>query len=909
MKTDTHNAHTQIASGRPDPDKLLALVNADEGLGARGRLKVFFGSSAGVGKTYAMLTEAHRALSEGRDVLIGVIEHHGRSETRALVDGLPVLPLLEIDHRGVVVREFDLDGALARKPTLILMDEFAHSNAPGSRHPKRWQDVEELLDNGIDVFTTLNVQHLESVNDQVARLTGVWVRETVPDSAFDAADDIALIDISSDELLKRLADGKVYVAEGAGTRAAENFFKKSNLGALRELALRRTAERVDAQNDRLSAALGHNEAALSEKILVLVGHDALSGRLLRHARRMATRAKAPWVALYLETDRHESLNDKGRLRVEHNLRLAEKMGAQIVRRTGTHAATQIIAYAQANGFTRIIVGHRKAPLWQRWGKSLSQKLVERGGGLEITTLSEGDAPTPREEREASRLRAYVATPVSYAYAAAIVCIVTGIGMPVRGVTDPDNLALLYLTGVVIAAARLGIGPAVLASVLSIPAFNYFFTQPYYTFNFYDAHYYYTFGFMLVTSLVVGSLTARLSLHARLARKSEQETRLLYDLTRGLSGARGYDAMAEVAARLLEPAFTCAVHIWVRNGTALTAFPPNDNADVRETGAVQWVAGNGQMAGRDTDTLPSAPGLYLPLLAEGETLGVLGLTPHDGRAFTGADILVFETVASVIASALQRARRADEAERSRIDTENEKLRNVLLASLSHDLRTPLTVMTNSVSLLLKLRKKLPREAVDELTSLWGQLTRLQKFVGNLLKMAAITSGQLKLNFEPYLVQEIIGAAVARIEPQKDGRQVRTQVTGAIPLVEIDGALVEQVLINLIENAFAHTAPQTGIVTIAVEKDADRVRVRVSDNGEGLKPGEEDQIFEKFHTRRGEKSDRNHGGTGLGLAICRGIIQAHGGLIYAKNNPTGGASFIFTLPVAVEQDREGLEEDTL
>ncbi len=884
---------------RPDPDKLLALIGNDQGESApqRGHLKIFFGASAGVGKTYAMLSEGRRLQKDGRDVVIGVVEHHGRAETKALADDLPVVPLLEIDHRGVSLKEFDLDAALTRKPSLILMDEFAHSNAPGSRHPKRWQDIEELLDNGIDVFTTLNVQHLESVNDQVARLTGVWVRETVPDRVFDQADDIALIDIPSDELLRRLAEGKVYVSEGANKRAADNFFKKTNLGALRELALRRTAERVDAQNDQLSAALGRDEAALSEKILVLVGHDALSARLLRHARRMAGRARAPWVALYLQTDRHETLNEKARRRVEHNLRLAEKMGAQTVRLPGSRAATQIVAYARKNGFTRIVVGHRPRPWWQAWlGKSLLQKLVEQAGGIEITTLSE-DSATP-EPHEARVLNAYVARPVSYLFAFGIVAAATLAGLPVRGLATPDTLALLYLTAVVVIAARQGIGPALFATVLSICAFNWFYTSPYYTFTFYDPRFYFTFAFMAATSIIVGSLTARLSLHARVARKSEQETRLLYDLSRGLASVRGIDAMAEVCARHLSPAFEAEAVLWLRQDTGLHRFPAEtEAADVKETGAVQWVAQNGQIAGRDTDTLPSARGLYLPLQAGEDTLGVLGLIPRQDHAFTSADILVFETVASLIASALQRAQRADEAERSRVDTENEKLRNVLLASLSHDLRTPLTVMTNSVSVMLRQRKKLPREVVDELTSLWAQMARLQKFVGNLLNMAAITSGRLKLNFEPYLIQEIIGAAVARVEPQKGARQIRTRVDGQIPMVRIDGALIEQVLINLLENAIRHTA-DSGVITIFIERDADRVRVRVSDDGEGLPAGEEAQVFETFHTRGGEKSDRNPGGTGLGLAICRGIIQAHGGLIYAKNNPTGGASLVFTLPVMEE-----------
>ena len=891
-----------MRDGRPDPDKLLALVGNDRGEGApvRGRLKVFFGASAGVGKTYAMLSEARRLAGEGRDVVIGVVEHHGRAETKALIEAVPVLPLVEVVHRGVTLNEFDLDGALALKPSLILIDEFAHSNAPGSRHPKRWQDVEELLDAGIDVFTTLNVQHLESVNDQVARLTGVWVRETVPDRVFDEADDIALIDIPSDELLKRLADGKVYVADGANKRAADNFFKKANLGALRELALRRTAERVDAQNDQLSAALGRDEAALSDKILVLVGHDALSARLLRHARRMAGRARATWVALYLQTDRHELLNEKARRRVEHNLRLAEKMGAQAIRLPGSRAATQIVAYARKNGFTRIVVGHRARAWWQVWpGKSLLQKLVEQAGGIEITTLSEdGEGGEPRD---IPAFRAYVARPMSYLMATLIIAAATIIGLPMRELATADTLALLYLTAVVVIAARYGIGPSLFATALSIAAFNWFYTQPYYTFSFYDPHFYFTFAFMAATSLIVGSLTARLSLHARVARKSEQETRLLYDLSRGLASVRGVEAMAGITARHLTPAFEADAVLWVRHDTGFERFPADTAApDPKEAGAVQWVAQNGQIAGRDTDTLPSARGLYLPLLAGDDTLGVLGLTPRGDHAFTGADILVFETVSSLIASALQRAQRADDAERSRVDAENEKLRNVLLASLSHDLRTPLTVMTNSVSVMLRRRKTLPRDVFDELTVLWGQMARLQKFVGNLLNMAAITSGRLKLNFEPYIIQEIIGAALSRIEPQKGARQIRTRIDGQIPLVRVDGALIEQVLINLLENAIHHT-DETGVISVSVEREADRVRVRVSDDGEGLPPGEEAQIFETFHTRGGQKSDRNKDGTGLGLAICRGIIQAHGGLIYAKTNPDrdgGGASFIFTLPVMEE-----------
>jgi len=895
---------------RPNPDRLLALVRNESSESPRGHLKIFFGSSAGVGKTFAMLTEARRQHSEGRDVLIGVVEHHGRTETAALVEGLPVLPLLEIDHRGVKVRAFDLDAALERQPGLILMDEFAHTNAPGSRHPKRWQDVEELLDNGIDVYTTLNVQHLESVNDQVARLTGVWVKETVPDTIFEAANEIALVDIPSDELLKRLADGKVYVAEGANKRAAENFFRKSNLLALRELALRRTAERVDAQSDELNAAIGQNEAQVGQKIMLLIGPDPLSTRLIRHAKRMSARGRAPWYAVYLQSDRHEQLDDKGRTRVEQYLRLAENLGAQIVRLSGARPAEDIISYAQQNGFTRIVVGYRRPKWWMRpFRGTFAHALVDASDGIEVTIVHGATGQKREPGKPSDVLRPFLAQPLDYVYATAGVALCTAIAFPLRALTPSNNLAMVYLTGVVIVAARLGLGPSVLASILSVPAFNFFFTAPYYTFNFYDSYYYVTFAFMVVTSLVVGSLTARLSRHARLVSNRERETQILYGLTRSLSAERSVDMICAVAVRHLNEPFSLTVTVFVQTPVGLQPFPDGPlTQDMREMGAVNWVAANGQMAGRDTDTMPSANGLYLPLQAEKETLGVLGLTARNqDHPFSGAEILQFEAFASLIAGALQRARRSEEAEESKVESENEKLRNVLLSSLSHDLRTPLTVMNNSVSTLLRMRKELPRKAMDELTGLWSQLIRLQKFVGNLLDMAAITSGHMKLNFQPYMIQEIIGAALGRVQATREGRTLRTQISGTPPMVMIDGGLIEQVFINLIENAFQHTE-STGEIVIYVEKDADRLRVRISDNGSGLKDGDEVRIFEQFQKGQKLRSDRS-GGTGLGLAICRGIVQAHGGMIYAKNNralmnPDGwradtGASFIFTLPVAATE----------
>lgn len=874
---------------RPNPDSLLDLVNHDRSVSSRGRLKVFFGASAGVGKTYAMLLEARRRLADGIDVVIGIVETHGRSETAELTLGIPSIPTRTTLHRGVTLHEFDLEAALERKPSLILMDEFAHTNAPGSRHPKRWQDVEELLNRGIDVYTTLNVQHLESINDMVAKLTGVLVRETVPDSIFDASDDIALIDIPSDELLKRLHEGKVYIAEGANKRAAESFFKKSNLVALRELALRRTAERVDAEGDILTASQGQKEAQLGQKILVCVGHDALSARVIRHAKRMAARAKASWYAVYVETDRHERLNDKAKLIVDRNLRLAEKMGARIVHITGSNAADEILNYARDNGFTRIVVGHQRgARAWRFFRGTLYSDLIEHGTGLEITTVTDDYTP---EASYSSFWRQYFGKPSNYLSALGILGVATVIGLPFRGIVDPDNLTMIYLTAVVIIAARFGTAPSVFSSFVSVAAFNFFYTEPLYTFSFIDPGYYYTFSVMFITSLIVGSLASKLSLQARQSRKRATETSTLYALTRELSSVRGTHNMAEVAIKHIRDAFRMDAVVFLNEKNQIVLIPANSPArELKEESVAHWVLQNGQIAGRNTDTLPSAKGMYMPLTAEGETFGVLGLIPTTpDYQFTSNETSQLETFASLMASAFGRARRADEAETAKVESESEKLRNVLLSSVSHDLRTPLASITGAASSALMLKDKLPKEVTELLGSIHTQAARLAKLVTNLLDATSLESGTVRLNKQPYFIQEVVGSALTRVAESKGQRVIQATIAEGLPLIEMDGLLVEQVLVNLLDNAIRYTEAQ-GTITISVEKDADTLRIRVSDDGQGLPVGDEEKIFEKFYTQ----GHRTEGNAGLGLAICRGIVTAHGGMIFAKNNKQGGASFTFTLP---------------
>lgn len=880
---------------RPNPDSLLDLVSHDRSLSARGRLKLFFGASAGVGKTYAMLAEAQRKLAEGLDVVVGVVETHGRQETTALLEGIPQIPRLEIAHRGVQISEFDLEAALERKPSLILMDELAHSNAPGSRHPKRWQDVEELLSQGIDVYTTLNVQHLESINDMVARLTGVVVRETVPDSVFDAADEIALIDIPSDELLKRLHEGKVYITQGANKRAAENFFKKPNLIALREMALRRTAERVDAESDVLTSARGAREAQLGQKILVCVGHDALSTQVIRRAKRMAIRAKAPWFALYVETGRHERLSEKSKLQADRNLRLAEKLGAHILRLPGSSAADEILNYAASHGITRIVVGHTRRPQAIRWLRgALSTELVNQGAGFEITTVTE--EPSQEDSAYASFWQRHFGSPSRYLLAAGVLAAATIIGFPFRGMTDADDLTMVYLTGIVVVAAWLGTGPSILATFLSVAAFNFFFIPPYYTFDFYHKGYYFTFLVMLITSFIVGSLAAKLSLQARQSRKREAETSALYSFTRELSTLRGVDNMIDAALKHLREVFGMEAVIFALKDDRLTPTPAESPArELKEESVARWVMQNGQIAGRNTDTLPSARGLYAPMNAEGETLGVLGLIPpQEGYEFPSAEVSQLETFASLIASAFGRTIRADAAELRRIEAEREKLRSVMLSSISHDLRTPLASIHGAASSLLMSQEHLSDKVHSCLNSIQSQSSRLTRIVNNLLDITRLELGQLSLNRQPYYLEEVIGAALAQVEDMKEERDIAVACDVKDMLIEMDGILIEQVFVNLLENAIKFTSVK-GMIRIRVTRHAVGVLISVEDNGRGIPESIAQRVFDKFYTFE----DYAGAGSGLGLAICRAIIELHHGTIWADQNAMGGATLLFTLPASANQ----------
>ncbi len=894
---------------RPDPDELLSRISAEEteaeSTDTRGQLKIFFGACAGVGKTYSMLSAGKQALTENRDVVIGLVETHGREETKKLLDGLPILPHREVQYRGTLIKEFDLDSALVRKPDLILLDELAHSNAPGSRHPKRWQDVDELLDAGINVYTTINVQHLESLNDVVARITGVWVKETVPDAVFDKADEISLVDIPSEELLKRLKEGKVYIAAEAKKRAAQNFFKKSNLIALRELALRRTAERVDALMDVYKTKDGGAKGwSGADRILVCIGPDTLSGKLVRVAKRMSSGLKSPWTTIYVENHKHYRLSREGQEAVERTLRLAERMGGDTEIIQGQNAQEDILTYANANGFTKIIVGKTPKPRWREViSGTLADQLIRGSANIDVYVVT-GDV----EDRKALRTPFWKSqTPWQYYFSAPITTIVCTLALiPLRSHIEPVNMVMAYLIGVVGVALRYGRGPSFLTTTLSALCLNFFFVAPYYHFKASEEQHVITFCVLMVTGLIIGTQNSRLRMQAISARKREKNTSSLFAMSRELSASRGKIPLAQIASQHMAEVFDSDVFLWLpdNKGQLQTVVAETDIENrgidpVREESVANWTFTHRQNAGLGTDTLPSAKALYIPLVGSAGVVGVIGVMPHDTEmvAYATDKVELLEAFANITASALERANAADLVEKTIVEAESEKLRNILLSSVSHDLRTPLAAITGAASTLLLEGSKITEEYKTELLrSIHEEGARLARMVTNLLDVSSLESGSVKLNKELYFIEELIGSALMRVETKLHRHKVQTSIEHGLPLLRMDGLLIEQVLINLLENVAEYTPPDT-VVTISAVTVKPDIHIIVSDNGPGIPKGDEERIFDKFYANT--RADLKGGG--LGLAICRGIIHAHGGKIWAQNIPDAGATITFTLPIK-NQDSE-------
>jgi two-component system sensor histidine kinase KdpD len=888
-----------MAERRPDPDELLARVHAEEAERSRGKLTIFFGAAPGVGKTYSMLAAARTEMEdEKRDTVIGIAETHGRYDTASLLIGMPLLPRKAIEHRGIRIEELDIDAALKRRPALLLVDELAHTNAPGSRHLKRWQDVEELLDAGIDVFTTLNVQHLESLNDVVAQITGVVVRETVPDSVFDKAYEVRVIDLPVDELLDRLHEGKVYVPDMA-SRAVDSFFREGNLIALRELALRRTAERVEAKMRGYRAAHGIEATwHAGECVLVCVSPSPSSARLVRAARRMATSLHAELLGVYVETPGSLRMSDDDRARLAQHMRLVEALDGEPVTLRGEDAAEETLRYARKRNVTKVVVGKPTHARWRDlFGGSFLDEIVRGSHEIDVYVIS-GVAPeaakaVQREERPRNT------RPARGGYFAGFLAITlaTALAWYGFGQSKLADVVMVYLLGIVLVSMRFGYGPSLVAAVLGVIAFDFFFIPPYFSITVTDLSHTITFGVMFVVAVIMSNLTTRIRNQADAARGRERRTASLYSVSRELGMAQSRDALLEAAAKHLGEVFAAKVVVLLpgERGVLETALaqPGTLAPDDKDLGVAEWVWLHQRPGGATTDTLPLARALFVPLKGSRGRVGVLALYLSDRtRLADPDDRQLLETFCGLIASALERAQLAEEARRARMRAETEQLRNSLLSSVSHDLRTPLGVVTGATSALLDKNGPRDEQARQELLrTAHEEALRLNRLVRNLLDMTRLEAGALRVHKELQPLEEVVGAALDRMEDRLRGRSVEIQLPPDLPLVSFDPVLIEQVLINLLENATKYT-PAGSPIDISARTSDGEVEVEVADRGPGVLPQDAERIFEKFY--RAKESEG--GGVGLGLTICRGIASAHGGRIWVEERAGGGSAFRFTLPVS-------------
>lgn len=878
---------------RPDPDALLAELEGREARARRGRLKVFFGANPGVGKTYAMLSAARQLAAQGTDLVVGLVETHGRQETAELLSGLEVLPLRTVEYRGHGLKEFDLDAALARRPAVILVDELAHTNVQGSRHPKRWQDVEELLAAGIDVHTTVNVQHLESLNDLVGGITGARVWETLPDRVFDQAEEVVLVDLPPDELLQRLKEGKVYIPQQA-ERAMDNFFRKGNLLALRELALRRTADRVD--NEVLAY---RREKSVSrvwptrDSLLVCVSPGSGGEKLVRAAARLAAQSEQPWHAIYVETPKFSRLPEEERARTLRVLRLAQELGAQTAVLSGQDSARLAIAYAREHNLGKLLVG-RESGYRPFWSLGFAYRVGRLAPDLDILQVAREGVSKERTRLPSSSARRQAPKWGGYGGAALIVTGVTLGATPLLDRLDLANIIMLFLLAVVFSAIKLGRGPAVLAAFLSVAAFDFFFVPPRLTLAVSDAQYLITFAVMLIVALLTGRLTSGLSFQVAVAENRERRTRALYEMARELSAALTMEQIAEIAERFVTLGFNARSQLLLPDAEdRLTALDEGGTGIDADRGIGQWAFDHGELAGLSTDTLPSSPILYIPLKAPMRIRGVLALRPNESQWLpTPEQQRLLETSATLIAIALERVHYISVAQQALLQMESERLRNSLLSALSHDLRTPLTALVGLAdSLALTGETPLPPSQQDLVQAIREEALRTSVLVNNLLDMAKFQAGNIRLRREWQPLEEVVGAALQSRAAGLAQHRVCIDLPADLPLLEFDAVLIERVLCNLLENAAKYT-PEGSRIEISARLVEQEIEIVVADNGPGLPAGREAILFEKF-TRGQEESDIP--GVGLGLAIARAILEAHQGRIRAENRPGGGARFIFTLPV--------------
>jgi two-component system sensor histidine kinase KdpD len=883
---------------RPDPDELLKHVQADEQARRRGKLKIFLGYAAGVGKTYAMLEAAYQRKAQGVDVVVGYVETHKRVETEELLKGLDVLPRRQVEYHNVTLSELDVDTVLARKPQLVLVDEFAHTNAPGSRHPKRYQDVEDILEAGIDVYTTLNIQHLESLNDVVAQVTGVIVRETVPDRVIAEASEIEVIDLPPDELLTRLKEGKVYVPEQAA-RAIQKFFRRGNLTALREMSLRRAAERVDDQmRSYMQTRAIPGPWAAGERLLVCISPSPLAEKLVRTTCRLAGELNAEWVAVYVEVASRPENNPVNRERIGRILQLAEELGAKSFTLAGRSIPDAVLEYAHKNNITKVVVGKPLKPRWQEIIRgSIVDQLVYASGDIDVYVISAREGmPSLSALNEWQPHR-----PLGrYFLSLVLVALSTILGLTVRGNLEPTNLVMLYLASIVLSAIFLGRGPSLIAAIAGVLAFDFFLVPPYLTFAVEDTQYLITFILLFVVSLVISSLTARVREQAEAAMRRESQTSVLYDLGRDLTSATGLQDVTQIITSHIERVFGREVAIFLPENGSIRVFANSLNylPDENDLAVAAWSFEHDQPAGRGTDTLPAASLRCHPLKTANGLVGVLGVRPKESGGFlTPEQRQILAAFANQAALAVERARLVEQAQRADLLQATEKLQTALLNSISHDLRTPLVSITGALTSLDEQSDSLDDENRESLIlTAREEADRLNRLVGNLLSMTRIESGAIKLHREPGDIQDVIGTALEQLGKRAANHEIKVNVPDDFPLVPMDFTLIVQVVVNLLENAVKYSSSGSLIEVSASPVDG-KARLEVADRGVGIPPEDLTRVFDKFYRVQRPESVS---GTGLGLSISKGIIEAHHGTIYARARAGGGTVVSVELPLDGKQE---------
>ncbi|QZD69668.1 sensor histidine kinase KdpD [Pseudomonas sp. 3-2] len=878
-------------SGRADA--LLADLPRD----GRGRLKVFLGAAPGVGKTYAMLQAAHSQLRQGVKVIAGVVETHGRAETEALLGGLPQLPLVRSEYRGVTLEEMDLDGLLAAKPKLVLVDELAHSNAPGSRHAKRWQDIQELLAAGIDVYTTVNVQHLESLNDQVRGITGVQVRETLPDWVLQEAYELLLIDLPPRELLERLREGKVYVPEQARA-AIDAFFTQTNLTALRELAMQTAAAQVDNDLAQGYRQLGQAAPAVRGRLLVGVDGDAQAERLVRHASRVAQRRHLPWSLVHV--DNGSVRDEQSRLRLQSAQQLAERLGGDVVLLRAGEVAKTLIQHAAERRASLVLVGQSRPRLRRRlFGGGLAARLLRQAHGLEINVLD--------SDQEQHQPRPRVApTLVWFDYALALVAtlLASALAWAVSSVLPLPNISLVFLAAVLLVAVRSSLGPALACAALSFLTYDFLFIPPNFSFSIQREEDVLTLLFFLLMAALTGNLAARQRRQLQALRDTQEETTELLDLSRKLTAATDRQAVVSAAAQHLNGWSDLQLCLLNRDGQGGWKVETGGPLQFTESerAAADWAWQHDQPAGMGTGTLPFGRWWWWPLSVEDGPLALLGVCAKEGQTLSGQRRRLLTALSQPLAQALARAQLADDLEAARLHGETEQLRSALLASVSHDLRTPLTSMRGSIDSLLALGEAIPLEDRRELLEgTRDEAERLDRYIQNLLDMTRLGHGALKLARDWVSPADIVGSALNRLRAVLSSLQVSTDVPAELPLLYVHAALIEQALVNVLENA-ARFSPSHGRLQLRAGADDSGVFFSVSDEGPGIPVDERAKIFDMFYTAA--RGDRGGQGTGLGLAICQGMVGAHGGRISVGDGIDGrGTCITLHLPLQTQPGMDG------